>query len=441
MNAISNISLLWFGTMSGAGLSFLAQVIFARKLGPAEYGILSSVLVLVSLFSSFAGFGVGTLWLRVFGKEGWQARRWLAPSIRFVVYSSIISCIFMFVWANNSDKNGLGTFALWFAPLIISISITELVVARLQLEERYALLSLWQFIPHAGRFLVALFLLFTSGNILYTGIGFFVYSIIVIGLASFVLYEMFNGKFYLAGHNPNAIMDEVPLSPKITSVPANSWPFALAWTFYLIYYQSNILMLNWLSGSKAAGIYYVAYTVITAIYLLPGVIFNKYLLPKQHRWAEHDRKKFFDVFCFSCKVMLCLGMFAMFTLMIIAPFSITKLFGSQYSTAGKLLVLLAGCLPARFLTYVIGNTMVTDNNMRKRVIFQGICAIFNIIANLLLIPLLSYWGSAIATVLTEILLLIMYYKGAKNNVFVEELKGKKFYDVCLSKNNILYKAE
>ena len=91
LHAYKNISILTILTIFGSGLSFIAQVIFARNLSIIDYGVLSSSLVAVTLLIPLAGFGVGQYWLRIFGLEGWGAKRWLKPSLKFVLLSSSLS--------------------------------------------------------------------------------------------------------------------------------------------------------------------------------------------------------------------------------------------------------------------------------------------------------------------------------------------------------------
>src|ERR1700743_3192202 len=86
--ALIAIGFLWLSTALGAFLSFLTQTLLARHLGPADFGLFSSSLATVSMIAPFAGFGQSQFWLRAYGVEGWQASRWLAPSLRFITYTT-----------------------------------------------------------------------------------------------------------------------------------------------------------------------------------------------------------------------------------------------------------------------------------------------------------------------------------------------------------------
>jgi len=417
VSSIRNISILWLATVGGAGLSFLAQVLFARLLTPTDYGILASALVTVTMLAPMAGFGVGPYWLRVFGAEGWRAQRWLRPSLRFVTLSSLTACAILLGWAWLSGRGSVGVLVVWMSPLVVAMALIELVTARLQLEERYSLLALWQTLPHVGRLVVALVLTGFGGGLWVVGVGFSFVALLIVTLGLFSLSGMLRGGLRLVGHSANPEQHSDWASPRLTEIPVNAWPFALAGIFYFIYFQSDILLLNWLVGAKKAGIYNVAFTVMVAVYLIPGVIYQKYLLPKQHRWADHDRDQFLAVYRFGCGSMLTLGLVVMVILMLMAPWGVPLLFGKEYSEAGKLLLLLVVCVPFRFLATSVGGTLIVQEHMRSKVLYMGVVAVVNISFNLILIPTFSYYGAAAATVASEVLLLAIYLVAVRRRVF------------------------
>ena len=88
--AFNALALLWLGTLLGAGLAFLIQIILARKLGSEYFGMFSAVLAMVTLVTPLAGFGISQLWLKVFGQERWNAQKWIKPSFDFVILSTSI---------------------------------------------------------------------------------------------------------------------------------------------------------------------------------------------------------------------------------------------------------------------------------------------------------------------------------------------------------------
>ena len=196
-----------------------------------------------------------------------------------------------------------------------------------------------------------------------------------------------------------------------------AWPFAIEGFSFLIYFQSDLILLKWIQGAEAAGQYNAAYTIMLAVYMLPGVVYQKYLLPKQHRWAEHDRERFISVYRFGCGVMLTTGLTIMALLLASSSWAVPIVFGADYDEAGRILLLLSIGVPFHFLATSTGGTLVTHDHMRHKVRYMGIAAIVNIILNLLLIPAFSCYGAAAATVISGGVILAIYLVAVNKRIF------------------------
>src|SRR5690606_1126389 len=85
------------------------------------------------------------------------------------------------------------------------------------------------------------------------------------------------------------------------------WPFGLAGVFYLAYFQSGIILVSYILGDEAAAQYGVAITIMTAIYMFASLIYQKFLMPKIHRWANQDRVMLEEVSKNGIFLMLLLG--------------------------------------------------------------------------------------------------------------------------------------
>jgi O-antigen/teichoic acid export membrane protein len=248
-------------------------------------------------------------------------------------------------------------------------------------------------------------------------------SLLFIVIGTVYLWNMYVGKWQLKGHIEKENSGITPPSPRPIELIKSIWPFGLATFFYIIYYQSDIVFLKYMVGDHAAGYYNVAFSIMAAIYLFPGVIYQKYLLPKMHRWANQDEDKFFQVYSYGNKAMLILGVVGMFGIWSTGFWAIPLLFGSEYQDSILILNILALSTPLIFLAFNSGATLVTKDYMRIKVKYMGVTALINIILNVLLIPIYQEVGAAVATVLSNFLLMVLFHHGAKNYVFNDDRRG------------------
>ncbi len=424
--ALGAVSLLWLGSLFGAGLAFITQVILARELTPTGYGNFAAVLATITLLAPLAGFGVQGVWLKLYGAEGWQATRWLSTSFRFVMLSTVITYSVILGWGiwGPHDEVTRKLF-VFLSPVILGYLFLELVTSKLLLEERFSSLALWQLFPHLARLLAVLLLgafgitlvSVDSVALIYASVAFVVF---VIGCKQ--IKDMSSGRFALKGH----VGRDLPLDMTavcIADVAKQAWPFGFATVFHLIYFQSNIILLKYIAGDQVAGIYNVAFTVMAAVYLLPSVIYQKFLLPKFHRWASHDRARLYQVYRKGNVVMLMLGVGAMFAIWGMAFWGIPLLFGDDYKDAVTVLNVLAFSAPIMFVASSVGATLVTQEHMARKVKYMGAVAGFNVVLNLMLIPSFGLLGAAVTTVLSNFVLLAIYYVAAQKLVFASDLQG------------------
>jgi len=421
--AFNALALLWLGTLIGAGLAFLTQIILARKLGSEYFGMFSAVLAMVTLMTPLAGFGISQLWLKVFGQEGWNAQRWLNPSFNFVILSTLLVFISLYIWAffGNHDQLTRSLFLIMSFYILGQISV-ELVSSKLQLEERYPHLAVWQLLPHFMRFIFIVILLF--GFTKWTSIEEIAYAYALIAIIFLLvgivqLLSMKKGNFKLKGHKEEDLKKKYQVS--LSLVFKNTWPFGLAAFFHLIYFQSDIILIKYIVGDNQAGIYNVAFTIMVAVYMFPGVLYQKFLLPKLHRWANHDRDKFYEVYRKGNMAMLVLGLIAMLLVWALSSWAIPFIFGTEYQNSILILNILALSAPIIFVAFSAGAALVTQEHMKLKVKFMGTVALINLVLNFIVIPIYGAVGAAVATVVSNFILLMLYYYGAEKYVFYKRL--------------------
>ncbi|MEN5220546.1 flippase [Stenotrophomonas sp. TWI602] len=409
---LSHIVLLWGGSLAGAGIAFLTQVALGRHLGPDDYGTFSSALAQTILLSQVAGIGLQTFWLSAYGREGWLAARWLPSSIKLLGITSTVSiAIYLAMVAVAPNKPHSIATLLWMAPSILGFAAVELTASKLQLEERFLAISIWQVAHHALRFglVLALIQIYHQGGMLLGTSA--IYSLVAMVLATITyrqLKSMSRGDFNLCGHGERPSRDRAAPAPSVKDVFRESWPFGADALLYLAYFQCSNILLIYLAGDRAAGLYFSAFNIMNAIYLLPTVLYTKFLLSKIHRWAHHERAKLKTLLHAGATAMLCLGVTCTLVVWLASDFIIQSLYGKQFSGAEPILLTLAFCAPLRFVSTSIGAILTTGSQMMTRIKIKVICAVLCIALNLILIPKLGAMGAALSTVATELCLLVLF---------------------------------
>ncbi|AYN66091.1 flippase [Euzebyella marina] len=417
--ALTSLSWLWIGSLLGSGSTFLTFILVAREIGPEAFGIFSSAIATINFFTLLAGFGVSQAWLKIYGKEGWGGVDWMSSSFKFVLYSLVLITIFLLFLANLpiQDENSSKIIQILVIYIYGFISV-ELVTSKLQLEESFKSLSVWKLFPNLLRLIITItciYILQSKFNVVLLA---WIYAFI--GLISFFLAlphfrTLIYGKLQLKGHASFKSSETRKIS--VLQVFNESWPFGFANLFAFVYVQSDLIMVKYMSGNVEAGYYNVGYVILTATLVIPTMLFGKFLLPKYHRWSNHDTEKFKNVYRKSNQIMIGTGILIMILIVLSSRWVVPGLFGTEYVGSVKLVKILSLTIPISFLMYSVGATLVTNEHMKMKVFMMGVVALINVVLNLMLIPYYGAVGAAASTILSNILLLLLYLWGAKNRVF------------------------
>ena len=414
--AVTTISMLGVATATGAVMVFLTQTLLARELGPQAYGLFASSLATVTMIGPLAGFGLTQFRLKIYGAEGWTAHRWVGPSLRFTVFTTSIAIAILVFWALViAPHNGTRFALLVLIPVVFGILSIDQMSNKLRLEDRYGAMALWQMAIPGSRLVVAIALLLVpqlTGR--FVAVSYCLISLLVALCAAPQIRKMVTGELDLRGHGPRPPEPAVPMpDPGMASLWSQAWAYGAFAVLYPVFFQISTILLKYLHSDAQAGLYSIGLAVMTAIYLIPTTIYQKFLLLKLHRWNAHDKPKFWRVYRQGNVAMFLLGLLISIALVIVSPWVVPVVFGEHYRGVIGILMILAFCPPIRFLSTAMGSALVIDQHMRLRVYAMAAATVVAVVFNALLIPRFGAHGAAWATVCSELVLLAGTYWGVQ----------------------------
>ena len=417
--ALKPLLLLGGGTFGAAILSMAAQLLLARHLTVGDFGRLATILAAVNILSPIATFGVNWFWVQVFGREGYAGFRWVGPSMLLLACTNGLSLLLFagYVFGSAAAFAGSRADLVAFGSLILlGQSAVDIASARFQLEERFGALALWQSSMQLGRLVVAMALVASIGSLEAVLGGYALVGFLLLLGGSAACRAFLTGRLQLAGHGQAALGGTDTVRPSLFTVAKLSFPFAFITMFYLVYFQSVILLISLFLGSEVTALFSSVLLILSAIYLIPNVIFTKFLIARLCRWAEHDPQMFRATLHLSVAAMVVTGVAGMLVTAVMAPLVIPLMFSTKYANAIPLLVWLAPTIPLRFVQSAYSAMLVSAENVRRRVSYAGISAGCSLVVNLALLPTLGLPGAVLASILAEGVLLLLNARGVALHV-------------------------
>ena len=409
--ATTDLIMVWSGTLVGAFAGIASQMLIARMLGAADYGILSGALSLITMAVPLCIFGVLQYWLKNFGEDGWGALRWCRPALKFAAFSTSSIVFALALWAVYSWNDGrLGVVILAFLPVTISLVLIEIIGSKYQLEQRYGPYATLGAMLPVLRLLLAtgIYYMVSEGDILWImTLGYAILSLLVVALLLPQLRQIWLLRIELVGHSRRRD-ESLPFDGSVGSLLSKSWVFGVAGLLYLAWAQGHVVIAQYALGNQSAGFYNAALIILNAVCLLPAAAFSKFLLPKIHRWAAQDFEKLKTFGRMSSILMLIIGIIVSAVLFLCAPLAIHVAFGPEFEVAADVLQILSLAIPIRFLAYSAGAMLRTQRLMKVKISLLSVAVIFNFILIGLLIPHWGVYGLAATVPITELILFSIY---------------------------------
>ncbi|EJL6523237.1 oligosaccharide flippase family protein, partial [Vibrio cholerae] len=395
-------------TILSSVLTLLTQTVIASEIGPEEFGVFSSSLALVMLLSPIIAMGSDGYLLKFITKPNHNLSRFNYNWILYFVFTSFPT-VSVFLVVDSSQTRQL-------LLLMISQSLINFCVAIFQSKKEYFFVSLLLSLQSFSRILALVFFIYISDKVTLDDIVtlYVLVAVIMVSICLLALHKYGFGVRYIGKEKLN--------KREHISFVKSAMPFGITTFLHFAYFQSDIIIINRLYSSEEAGVYSAAFMILTAAYMIPSVIYQKYFLPIAHRLSSsgeiekeifYFKKGFIYVFYLSLLISS--------SYYLLSDFTVIMIYGDDYIDSSFYLKLLSVCIIFRFISSNSGVYLMTGDLVHKKNKYMFVCAVFNIILNVIFIPSNGAIAAAITTISTEVLLCTLFYRGIKKYKFSKKI--------------------
>ncbi len=382
-----------FGNGSYVGLGFLANVISANGLTPAQFGLVSITLATLNVLQELCGNGLDLAMVRLAGPHAQDKPRVAASyyrsalQLKLLINGVIALAICLLapqLAAGVFDNPDIEPLLKWVALGLIGASLYNYTLARIQAEERFSLYAVLRIANNIGKLvilgLVWLFDFFNPDSVLAAWI-----------LAFFIGYLL--SLAYNAGRKPllrESLHFESEYWKKL--IEFGKWVVASSFLFSL-YSRTDMLILARYSDTADIGHYAAAWNITYIIDLMTYSVIVA-LLPKATRIHSH---RDFSAYLRST-FLICLLLAAMLMPLFFLSDWFFAVFFPAYSDAGGLFrILFAGAL-ITLLFHPLYLILYARNRVNRLTLINLLLVIFCALLGLLVIPDYGATGAAWVTV-------------------------------------------
>jgi O-antigen/teichoic acid export membrane protein len=188
----------------------------------------------------------------------------------------------------------------------------------------------------------------------------------------------------------------------------DSFPLMLNNFLATVFFQIDVVILQPYQGDRVVGQYSTAYKWLQAINVIPS-FFTQALMPLMSRQAQDNPDALRRTYGLAIKLLLWIAFPAAVFFTFSAEFLTVLLGGAEYLPGGAIaLQIMIWSVPIGWMNSLTQYVLIALNLQRRITGAFVIAVSFNIISNLIFVPIFSYQASAVITILSEAALWIAF---------------------------------
>ena len=380
-----------------------------RVLGPIGTGRYGWAITVWLLANTITDFGLGILVTREVSRDRTQANRYLTNTaiLRLLLWAAsllpvaaLTAIYFAFFDLTLDTAGALALLMIGMLPSSLAASLAFLFNAYEKFEYRIA-------VDFTTRLLaVALGVIVLVAGYGYVGLS--TVSIITNISTLAMFYCLVRTTLFAPRWEPDRAL--------VRWMFFESFPLMLNNLLSSLFFRIDILILKPFKGDAVVGYYQTAYKFIDALNFIPSN-FTLAIFPVLSRMAANAKDAMLRAYILSLKMLLWIAMPLTVGTIFIARELILIFGGEAYLPNSAIaLQVLIWFLPFSFINSVTHYVLIALGQQRFLTKAFVIGVTFNIIANLIAIPPLSYVGASLVTIFSEMVLLIPFYYSVRKNL-------------------------
>ena len=387
-------------------LLMLVSIIVARHLGPESYGTLSYAISLATLFTIATHLGLHGLAIRELVTYPDDHRTTLGTIFYLKLLGALLAIVVYLGFVISTEQ--IASVEFWVMLLASGLILFKPFEVfdfwfQAQVKAKYSAMA--RGIATILFALLCTILVITSAQVIAFAKAYFVQALLI-------------GTLFLLFFRSVSLLPLKELTFRLSRAKGlvrQSWMIMLGALFAMVYLKVDQIMLRWLVSAEEVGIYSVAARLSETWYFIPTLIvasiFPKLIELRQDNYERFQKRlqQLFDLL-FSMALLLA------FVVTFISEPLITILYGIEYKGAALILSIHIWAGIFIFMRAAFSKWILIEDAISFSMITQGLGALFNILLNILLIPVWQGIGAATATIISYAIasyLSLVFYKKSR----------------------------
>jgi len=385
----SNTSWLIGERIFRMAMGLCVGIYVARYLGPVDFGLLTFAVSFVGLFHTLSTLGIDSIIVRELVKSPEQTDTLLGTAILMKLGGVLLMWLFIlaalpFTSSDAGTKTLVAIIA--FAVLFQAFNVIDLNY-QAQVRSKYVVHA--QLVQVTLSSIARLLLIWWKASLVWFACTFLLDAVFLAG-ALLYLYKKNTGEVHRWTWDRSIAK----------GLLLDGWPLILTGMAISIYMKIDQVMIKEILGAREVGFYAAALKISEAWYFVPAAITTS-IFPAILEAKKNDAIKYTNRMQSIYDGLIWLGLLVAIPTTFLSPHIIGLLYGQPYSDSAGILAI--HIWSGVFVCYgvVKGKWEVAENMQKISMICTLTGMVFNVCANLVLIPRYSAIGAAYATLISQ----------------------------------------
>ena len=369
----------------------------ARYFGPEKYGQFNYAMAFVALFTALSTLGLDTLTVKSIIDKDYDEGTILCTSLFLRVFGGIVITIIAIITIRliEPDDGNLHILVLImsFTMVLKSLEVIEYWIEAYQRAKILSIIRISAYVMSAG---LKLTLVFLKGNLVHYALIYMI-DTIIIGTALIIAY--FRNREIRTKWNFNFRYAKNILS--------QSWYLILSGLMVTLYMRIDQLMLGSMMPTKVElGVYSAAVQIAAMWYFVPMAIITSFtpVIMNKKNISEKSYMKSVQIL-YTIVAWIGIG-FSVFILLF-SKLIVNILYGAEFLKSASILSISIWAGTFAILGSARGAWLICEGLQKYSMVYIGAGAIINVILNYLLIPISGGYGAAVATLASQVTVVLI----------------------------------
>lgn len=390
--------------------AIFVSIYIARYLGPEQFGILSFSLAVVYLLMGVSRLGMDSILVKELAESKTESNKYISTASILMLAAGVLSVILIFSFFSSLYGLNHETILILIISLGLIFQSTHVIDYDFQSQVKSKYPSIAKTVSLALSSIFKIYLVW-NGSDLYTLAWAYLLEYALLALILVLMFFKKNSKRFI-------FQFEFDLARKLIK---KAIPIVLTVFLGAILLKFNQFYIKYYFGNYSLGIYVAALRMYEGWIMIPQILMVS-LLPMIVRTKKTGQLLYENQIILLFSIILYLNVFVAFVVTFFSENIILLLYGPEYSESIHVLNVLIWCSVLMGFGSVAFRYLIVEGLEKILPRIMGVTLIFNIILNLLFVPVLGLKGAAYAMLCSLIIGYFFYDWFDKDLKVLRDLK-------------------